>query len=138
MAPRPSKTEPATRRCALTGERLPPDRLIRFRIEADGRLLADPRRALGGRGLWLKPERALLVRLGEEKSAERRALARAAKRMVRLEADFLAAWEQDYRAWCADLRGRVVPAQNKQGETPLMRRLALAEFGLAGLAGIER
>ncbi len=134
MAPRPSKLETATRRCALTGERLPPDRLIRFRIEADGRLLADPRRALGGRGLWMTPERALLVRLGDEKSAERRALSRAAKRMLRLEPDYLAAWERDYRAYCADLRERVVRAPQRQGETPLMRSIALAEYGLAGLA----
>lgn len=135
MAPRPSKAVDAvTRRCALTGERLPPHRLIRFRIEADGRLLADPCRVLGGRGLWMKPERALLVRLGEEKSAERRALARAAKRMVRLAPDYLAAWEQDYRAYCADLRMRAGRAPQRQGETPLMRRLALAEYGLAGLA----
>jgi predicted RNA-binding protein YlxR (DUF448 family) len=49
----PPRNEPATRTCIVTREALPPERLIRFVAAPDGAVIADLRRRLPGRGVWV-------------------------------------------------------------------------------------
>jgi len=123
------------RRCALSAERLPPARLLRFVLDAHGGMRLDPLHALGGRGIWIKPERALLARLAVEKSAERRALARAARRLVKVSGDFLPETVTALQDCLTELSARAARAGTApgSGSSPLLRRLALVRFCLDGL-----
>ncbi len=72
------------RRCLATGEVLAKERLLRFVVGPDGEIVPDPAARLPGRGLWLKPERAIIRR------AQTRGLfARAAKAKVKVPDDLL-------------------------------------------------
>lgn len=50
------------RRCVATGEILPRDELIRFVISPDGELTPDFDNKLPGRGYWVKPQQAVLMK----------------------------------------------------------------------------
>lgn len=50
------------RRCIVTGEVLPEQRLIRFVADPDGRVVPDIAAKLPGRGMWVSAERAILER----------------------------------------------------------------------------
>lgn len=45
-----------TRRCLVTGDRRPRDRLIRFVLDPDGRVTPDLAETLPGRGMWLSAD----------------------------------------------------------------------------------
>lgn len=109
----------------MSGER---DRMIRFAVSAEGELVADPARRLGGRGIWIMAERAILDRL----AAEPKLAARVARRAVRI-ARPPAAWAEEvlalHRAHCAGLAARIRQAG------PLQGRLDRDSAALAGLAG---
>jgi predicted RNA-binding protein YlxR (DUF448 family) len=48
------------RRCLVTGESLPPERLVRFVVGPDGDVVPDLARELPGRGVWVTATRAAL------------------------------------------------------------------------------
>lgn len=88
------------RRCLATGEVLPKERLLRFVVGPGGELVADPGNRLPGRGLWLKPERAIIRR------AQTRGLfARAAKAAVKVPDDLLERLVAQERYRLLDLLG---------------------------------
>ncbi|MDO9417635.1 RNA-binding protein [Pararhizobium sp.] len=68
------------RMCIVTRESGTADDLIRFVAAPDGRVVADLKRQLPGRGCWVKAERALV-----EKAIAKKAFARALKAEVRAE-----------------------------------------------------
>lgn len=70
------------RRCLASGERLHQDRLLRFVVGPESELVPDLAGKLPGRGLWIRPERALL-----ERAAARGLFARAAKTPVKVPVD---------------------------------------------------
>ena len=70
--------EPDTvRTCIVTGEALPPERMIRFVVGPDGDVVPDLARRLPGRGMWLKAERAVV-----EQAVAKKAFSRAARKPV--------------------------------------------------------
>jgi hypothetical protein len=75
--------EPGTvRTCIVTGEALPPERMIRFVVGPDGDVVPDLARRLPGRGMWLKAERAMV-----EQAVAKKAFARAARAAVKVGPD---------------------------------------------------
>ncbi len=61
--PRSRKADNASgseRRCVLSGETLPRDKLVRLAISPDGLVLPDPGAKAPGRGAWIAPNRAAL------------------------------------------------------------------------------
>lgn len=60
------------RRCIVTGESLPRHALLRFVLAPDGTVTPDVAARLPGRGVWVRPDRALI-----DRAAERRLFARA-------------------------------------------------------------
>lgn len=90
----------AERRCLVTGEVLPKERLLRFVVGPDDELVPDPGARLPGRGLWLKPERAIIRR------AQTRGLfARAAKARVKVPDDLIERLVAQERRRLLDLLG---------------------------------
>jgi uncharacterized protein len=86
----PRKTAPGAQRlCAATGEVKPVEEMIRFVLDPDGAAVADLRRRLPGRGVWITATRDAL-----RTAIARKAFARAFKRDVRLPADLVAVTEQ--------------------------------------------
>lgn len=65
------------RRCIVTGEVLPEERLVRFVADPEGVVTPDVAAKLPGRGLWVSAERAVL-----EKAIAKNAFSRAAKAPV--------------------------------------------------------
>lgn len=49
----PRKNEPRERKCAVSQQVLPVDRLIRFVLDPDGQVVPDLKRTLPGRGVWV-------------------------------------------------------------------------------------
>lgn len=79
----PRKTAAATERlCVATRSVKPTTDMIRFVVGPDGRVVADLKRKLPGRGVWVTATRQALA-----EAIRRKALARAFKREVRVEPD---------------------------------------------------
>jgi predicted RNA-binding protein YlxR (DUF448 family) len=80
----PRKTAPGAERfCAATGAVRPVDDMIRFVLAPDGTAVADLKRKLPGRGIWITATRhALGIAIA------RKAFARSFKRDVRVASDF--------------------------------------------------
>jgi predicted RNA-binding protein YlxR (DUF448 family) len=95
------------RRCIVTGQVLPKDRLIRFVAGPDGVVVPDLAAVLPGRGLWVLAERAVV-----EKAALKGHFAKAARAQVKAS---------------PDLAARV--------EALLVRRM-MADLGLARRSGV--
>ncbi len=74
----PPRNEPTTRTCIVTREALPAERLIRFVAAPDGAVVADLRRKLPGRGVWVTAD-AAHVRAAERKRLFARGLGNEAK-----------------------------------------------------------
>lgn len=86
----PRKTAPgATRFCAATGAVRPVDDMIRFVVAPDGTAVADLKRRLPGRGLWITASRAAL-----RTAVARKVFGRGFKREVRLAPDLVEATER--------------------------------------------
>ncbi|HEX6957042.1 MAG TPA: DUF448 domain-containing protein [Ferrovibrio sp.] len=91
------------RRCLLTGRRAPPERLLRFAVDAAGAVVPDPARRMPGRGLWLAPGPAAV------ETARRKGLfARAARRRVRVPEDLAA---RARTAWTAHVAAQIEKAR---------------------------
>jgi predicted RNA-binding protein YlxR (DUF448 family) len=73
------------RRCIVSGEVLPDDRLIRFAISPDGEVTPDIAATLPGRGIWVSADAAAV-----STAVTRNLFAKAAKAMVRATADLAA------------------------------------------------
>lgn len=90
------ETDPETgplRRCVLTRERLPKERMIRFVVGPDRMLVPDLSARLPGRGMWLSASGDLLHSGGNEATTSRalaRAFARAAHGQVSVPPDLYA------------------------------------------------
>jgi uncharacterized protein len=79
----PRKRAAATERlCVATRSVKPTADMIRFVVGPDGRVVADLKRKLPGRGVWVTATRQALV-----EAIRRKAMARAFKREVRVEPD---------------------------------------------------
>jgi hypothetical protein len=74
------------RRCVVTRERLPKERLIRFVVGPDRALVPDLNADLPGRGMWLSASKDVLE-TGREKGGLARAFARAARGPVSVPQD---------------------------------------------------
>ena len=70
-APREGQT--AQRRCIATGEVRPREELLRFVVDAEGRLTPDIAGRLPGRGIWLSPDRDSVKRARARKLFDRAA-----------------------------------------------------------------
>jgi predicted RNA-binding protein YlxR (DUF448 family) len=80
----PRTTKPGTlRMCALTRQVRPIDELIRFVVAPSGEVLADLKRKLPGRGLWISASRTAVA-----EAAKRGVFSKGFKRDVRLPASF--------------------------------------------------
>ncbi|GHF16335.1 DNA-binding protein [Kordiimonas sediminis] len=66
------------RRCILTRETLPKERMVRFVLSPDDQLVPDVAEKLPGRGLWIQADRDLI-----EKALEKGALFSAASRALK-------------------------------------------------------
>jgi predicted RNA-binding protein YlxR (DUF448 family) len=88
------------RTCILTRAVKPIDELIRFVIAPDGAVVADLKRRLHGRGVWVTATRAAV-----DEAARRKAFARAFKREVRVAADLAAKVEQQLERAALDALG---------------------------------
>jgi predicted RNA-binding protein YlxR (DUF448 family) len=82
MALAMTRESDTVRTCIVTGETLPPERMIRFVVGPDADVVPDLARRLPGRGMWLKAERAIV-----ERAVAKKAFARAARAAVTAAAD---------------------------------------------------
>jgi len=88
------------RRCIVTGESQDSQRLIRFVVGPEDRLVPDVASKLPGRGIWVGAKRELIRR-----AVEKRAFARAARRSVTVDPDLPAQVERLVERQCLDLVG---------------------------------
>lgn len=88
------------RMCALTRERLPEARLIRFVLGPDGALVPDLAERLPGRGVWVRAERQVVL-----KALKAGAFARGLKAGVRVEPGLVEALERMLARRCVELLG---------------------------------
>jgi hypothetical protein len=72
------------RTCALTRDVLPVERLLRFVVAPSGEVVADLKRKLPGRGIWITATRAALA-----EAVQRNVFARNFKRDLRVPADLV-------------------------------------------------
>ena len=80
----PRTTKPGTQRmCALTRQVRPIDELIRFVVAPSGEVVADLKRKLPGRGLWVSGSRTAVA-----DAAKRGVFSKGFKRDIRLSASF--------------------------------------------------
>ncbi len=77
------------RRCVLTRERLPKERMIRFVLGPDGTIVPDLAARLPGRGIWLSAE-GDVIETAHAQGRLVRAFARAARGPVSVPADLVA------------------------------------------------
>lgn len=85
----PRRAAAVERTCAATGTVRPIDDMIRFVVAPDGRPVADLKRRLPGRGVWVTATRAAL-----RTAVARKAFARSFKRNVAAAPDFVETTEQ--------------------------------------------
>ena len=90
------------RRCVVTRESAPKDRLLRFVLGPDNAIVFDLKQNLPGRGAWVKAARQTL-----ELAVRRKALVRALDQPTFPDADF-AACQQDGLQWTAQHACQVI------------------------------
>jgi predicted RNA-binding protein YlxR (DUF448 family) len=88
------------RRCIVTGDHGERGELLRFVVAPDGTLVPDLAGRLPGRGIWVKPARALLAQ-----AIKRRLFDRAARRQVKVPDDLGERVGVLLRRRCLDLLG---------------------------------
>ncbi|HEV7307735.1 RNA-binding protein [Ensifer sp.] len=122
----PKDRNGSTRTCIVTRESGAPDELIRFVAGPDGRVVADLKRQLPGRGCWVKAERALI-----EKAVAKKFFARALKADVK--ADATLADDVD-RLLCEQLAGMMNMARKAAQFISGATKTEQAVRGMAALA----
>jgi hypothetical protein len=88
------------RRCIASGERLDPERMIRFVVGPEDRLIPDVAGKLPGRGIWVEADRAKLTQ-----AIDKRLFTRAARRPVKVDTDLPDLVERLVERQCLDLIG---------------------------------
>ena len=88
------------RRCIASGERLDPERMIRFVVGPEDRLVPDVAGKLPGRGMWVSADRAKLFQ-----AIDKRLFARVARRPVKVDADLPELVERLVERQCLDTIG---------------------------------
>ena len=88
------------RRCIASGERLDPERMIRFVVGPEDRLAPDVAGKLPGRGMWVSADRAKLAQ-----AIDKRLFARAARRPVKVDPDLPELVERLVERQCLDTIG---------------------------------
>jgi len=88
------------RRCIASGERLDPERMIRFVVGPEDRLVPDVAGKLPGRGMWVSADRAKL-----SQAIDKRLFARVARRPVKVDADLPELVERLVERQCLDTIG---------------------------------
>jgi hypothetical protein len=86
------------RQCIVTGEKLPPSRMVRFVIGPDDAVVPDIKGDLPGRGIWLSADRISI-----KTACKRNLFARAARRAVRVNDDMADQVEALLVRRCTDL-----------------------------------
>ena len=76
----PGDGQTAHRRCIASGEVRPREELLRFVVDADGRLIPDIACRLPGRGIWLSPDRDSV-----KTARARKLFERAARRSLQID-----------------------------------------------------
>jgi predicted RNA-binding protein YlxR (DUF448 family)/ribosomal protein L30E len=76
------RADATTRRCLVTRQVLPRERLLRFVVDPEGCVRPDPDARLPGRGMWLSADRNVV-----NKAVARNLFARAARAPARVEVD---------------------------------------------------
>jgi predicted RNA-binding protein YlxR (DUF448 family) len=124
----PRRTAPgADRYCAVTGAVKPVADMIRFVISPAGEPVADIKRRLPGRGLWITATRAAL-----RTAIARKVFARGFKREVRIGADFMAATERLIEAAALD----ALAIAHKAGKVAIGFAKAEAAIAHKAVAGV--
>lgn len=88
------------RRCIVSGEVQPKEKLLRFVVSPDGEIVVDLDQTLGGRGLWLSARRDMV-----ETAVAKKAFVRAARRQVVVPADLAERIESFLTRRCLDALG---------------------------------
>lgn len=88
------------RRCIASGERLAPERMIRFVVGPEDRLVPDVAGKLPGRGIWVSARREAL-----EQAIAKRLFTRAARRPVVIDGDLPALVDRLIERQCLDMLG---------------------------------
>ena len=88
------------RRCIASGERLDPDRMIRFVVGPEDRLVPDVAGKLPGRGFWVSADRDRL-----RQAIAKHLFARAARRTVKVDPDLAELVERLVERQCLDMIG---------------------------------
>lgn len=105
------------RRCIVTRESYPKERMIRFVVDPEQRLVADLAETLPGRGMWVLADRGHL-----STAIDKKLFARAARQPVTVPVDFLAQIDRGLYNRCRDLlalcrrAGQAVPGFEKVRE----------------------
>ena len=138
----PPRNEPTTRTCIVTREALPAERLMRFVTAPDGAVVADLRRRLPGRGVWVTAD-AEHVRAAERK----RLFGRGFREEVRVEpglADRVAALLRDAALSALSLARKAgslvtgfAKVESALGEGKVVALIHAAEAGADGVSKIE-
>lgn len=81
VVPVAAAADASLRRCIVTRESLPPERLIRFVVAPDGTVVPDLERRLPGRGLWVAARRDIV-----QTACRRGHFAKAARAAVKADA----------------------------------------------------
>lgn len=97
---RPASARVPERRCLVTRQSLPVERLIRFVVGPDGVLVPDIEGRLPGRGLWVQANRAIV-----DEACATRAFAKAARAAVTVEPALADLVQRLLARRCLDLLG---------------------------------
>jgi len=114
------------RRCLVTRESLPKERMLRFVLGLDRELVPDLAGKLPGRGMWLSARADVL-----ERATKRGAFAKAARGTVHLPPDLAARIEDGLRARIRDLVGFA-----RRGGQAICGRESVREWMRAGRVGL--
>jgi predicted RNA-binding protein YlxR (DUF448 family) len=133
---RPASSRAPERRCLVTRESLPVDRLVRFVVAPDGAVVPDIEGRLPGRGLWLCAARDIV-----NKACAGRAFAKAARQATIVEDGLADRVERQLARRCLDLiglarrTGDAVAGFEKAAEFLRRRRPGLIFFACDGAEG---
>lgn len=89
------------RTCIATREEHPQEALLRFAISPDGEVVFDVKGNLPGRGMWLKPQKALL-----EEACKKNLFAKSAKEKLKIAPNLAEMVEQQLEARALAMLGR--------------------------------
>lgn len=141
----PRQTQPTERQCAVTREVHPVDDLIRFVLAPDGSVVADLKRDLPGRGVWVSATRRAV-----EAAEKKRVFARGFKADVRVEPGLADRVDERLQAQALGLLGlarkagqvvtgfaKVEAALKKDDVAALVHAGDAAEDGIRKLAAIR-